>query len=103
MPSLPAWSSLTQARQDNVKRGGASRLSRVPNGPDPGGFVAPSTLTPADAAAIGKSARSFIADRVIPLEQEAFVTGVDDKLLVHLQQLAHDADLLGAAGPGGER
>jgi acyl-CoA dehydrogenase len=61
--------------------------------------VAPSTLTPADAAAIGKSARSFIADRVIPLEQEAFVTGVDDKLRVHLQQLAHDAGLLAPQAP----
>ena len=53
-----------------------------------------STLTPADAEAFGQPVRRFIADHIIPLEQEAFAAGVDDKLRVQLQQLAHDAGVL---------
>ena len=43
-----------------------------------------STLTPADAEAIAKPVRCFIADRIIPREQEAFAAGVDDKLRIQL-------------------
>jgi alkylation response protein AidB-like acyl-CoA dehydrogenase len=58
-----------------------------------------STLTPADAEVIAKPVRSFIAQSVIPLEQEAFAAGVDDKLRVHLQQLAAEAGLLAPQAP----
>jgi alkylation response protein AidB-like acyl-CoA dehydrogenase len=61
--------------------------------------VAHSTLTPADAEAIGKPVRSFIADHVIPREQEAFAAGVDDELRVHLQHLARDAGVLAPQAP----
>jgi acyl-CoA dehydrogenase len=61
--------------------------------------VSHSTLTPADAEAIGQPVRNFIADNVIPLEQEAFAAGVDDKLRIQLQQLAHDAGLLAPQAP----
>ena len=58
-----------------------------------------STLTQADAEALGQPVRTFIADRVIPLEQEAFAAGVDDKLRIHLQLLADDAGLLAPQAP----
>ena len=58
-----------------------------------------STLTPADAEALGRPVRRFIADRIIPLEQEAFAAGVDDKLRIKLQQLAHDAGVLAPQAP----
>jgi acyl-CoA dehydrogenase len=58
-----------------------------------------STLTPADAEAIAKPVRRFIADRIIPREQEAFAAGVDDKLRIQLQQLAHHAGVLAPQAP----
>jgi hypothetical protein len=58
-----------------------------------------STLTPADAETLGQPGRRFIADRVIPLEQEAFAAGVDHKLRIQLQQLAHDAGVLAPKAP----
>jgi len=56
-------------------------------------------LTPADAEAIGRPVRRFIAECVIPLEQEAFAAGVDDKLRIRLQQLAYDAGVLAPQAP----
>ena len=58
-----------------------------------------STLSAADSEALGQPVRRFIADYVIPLEQEAFAAGVDDKLRIRLQQLAHDAGLLAPQVP----
>ena len=61
--------------------------------------MALSLLTPADAEAIRQPVRRFIADCVIPLEQEAFAAGVDDKMRIHLQQLARDAGVLAPQAP----
>ncbi len=58
-----------------------------------------SVITPADAERLGRPVRRFIADSIIPLEQEAFAAGLDDKLRVHLQQLASDAGLLAPQAP----
>jgi acyl-CoA dehydrogenase len=62
-------------------------------------LVAHSVITPADAERIGQPVRRFIADFIIPLEQEAFAVGLDDKLRVQLQQLASDAGLLAPQAP----
>jgi acyl-CoA dehydrogenase len=62
-------------------------------------LVPHSVLTPADAERLGQQVRGFIADSIIPLEQEAFAAGLDDKLRVHLQQLANDAGLLAPQAP----
>jgi len=51
-------------------------------------------LSPADAAAIGQPVRRFIADAIVPLEQDAFTRGVDDDLRVRMQKLADDAGML---------
>ena len=58
-----------------------------------------SVITPADAERLGQPVRRFIADSIIPLEQEAFAAGLDDKLRVQLQQLASDASLLAPQAP----
>jgi acyl-CoA dehydrogenase len=58
-----------------------------------------SVLTPADAERLGRPVRRFIAGSIIPLEQEALAAGLDDKLRVHLQQLANDAGLLAPQAP----
>ena len=58
-----------------------------------------STLSAADSEALGQPVRRFIADHIIPLEQEAFAAGVDDKLRIQMQQLAHDAGLLAPQAP----
>ena len=58
-----------------------------------------SVITPADAEAIGKPVRAFIADSVIPLEREALATGVTDELRVRLQGLARAAGLLAPQAP----
>ena len=58
-----------------------------------------SVITPADAERLGQQVRRFIADSIIPLEQEALAAGLDDKLRVHLQQLASDAGLLAPQAP----
>ena len=52
-----------------------------------------------DAEALAERVRSFIADLVIPLEQEAFARGVDDGLRVRLQDLARAAGLLAPQAP----
>jgi acyl-CoA dehydrogenase len=62
-------------------------------------LVPHTVLTPADAERLGQPVRRFIADSIIPLEQEAFAAGLDDKLRVHLQQLANDAGLLAPQAP----
>jgi acyl-CoA dehydrogenase len=55
-------------------------------------------ITPA-ADAMLERARRFIVDTVIPLEQEAFVAGVDDKLRVRLQDAARAAGVLAPQAP----
>jgi acyl-CoA dehydrogenase len=62
-------------------------------------LVPHSVITPADAERLGQPVRRFIADSIIPLEQEAFAVGLDDKLRVQLQQLASDAGLLAPQAP----
>jgi acyl-CoA dehydrogenase len=62
-------------------------------------LVPHSVITPADAERLGQQVRRFIADSIIPLEQEALAAGLDDKLRVHLQQLASDAGLLAPQAP----
>ena len=57
-----------------------------------------STLSAADAEAPGQP---VIADYIIPLEQEAFAAGVDDKLRIQMQRLAHDAGVLAPQAPAG--
>jgi acyl-CoA dehydrogenase len=52
-----------------------------------------------DAEALAGRVRSFIADMVIPLEQEAFARGADDGLRVRLQDLARAAGLLAPQAP----
>jgi acyl-CoA dehydrogenase len=51
-------------------------------------------LSSADAEAIARPVRKFIAEAIIPLEQKAFSQGIDDDLRIHMQQLARDAGLL---------
>lgn len=58
-----------------------------------------SFITPADAEAIGEHVRGFIADSVIPLEQEALAGGVTDELRIRLQGLARAAGLLAPQAP----
>jgi hypothetical protein len=58
-------------------------------------------LSAADAEALGQPVRRFIADHIIPLEQEAFAAGVGDKLRFQMQQLAHDAGVLAPQAPVG--
>jgi hypothetical protein len=60
-----------------------------------------STLPAADAEALGQPVRRFIADHIIPLEQKAFAAGVDAKLRIQMQQLAHDAGVLAPQAPAG--
>jgi acyl-CoA dehydrogenase len=53
-----------------------------------------SVTFPAGAEAFQQRVRSFIAESVIPLEQEAFVSGVDDRLRIRLQDAARAAGVL---------
>ena len=55
--------------------------------------------TAAETEAFRQRARSFIAGTVIPLEQEAFVSGVDDTLRVRLQDAARAAGVLAPQAP----
>ncbi len=55
--------------------------------------------TAAGTEAWRQRVRSFIADTVIPLEQEAFAGGVDDVLRVRLQQAARAAGVLAPQAP----
>ena len=57
------------------------------------------TLSAADAGALGLPVQRFIADYIIPLEQEAFAAGVDEKLRIRLQQMAHDVGVLAPQAP----
>ncbi len=54
---------------------------------------------PAETEAFRQRVRSFIAGTVIPLEQEAFVSGVDDALRVRLQDAARAAGVLAPQAP----
>jgi acyl-CoA dehydrogenase len=58
-----------------------------------------SAVIPPEADALLQRARRFIARTVIPLEQEAFVAGVDDKLRVRLQDAARAAGVLAPQAP----
>jgi len=60
----------------------------------------PVTAThPPEAVALKQRVRDFIAHAVIPLEQEAFVAGVDDGLRIRLQEAALRAGLLAPQAP----
>jgi acyl-CoA dehydrogenase len=61
--------------------------------------VSVSVLIPDGAEAFRQRIRSFIADSVIPLEQEAFAAGVDDGLRVRLQDAARAAGVLAPQAP----
>jgi acyl-CoA dehydrogenase len=58
-----------------------------------------SAVIPPEADALLLRVRRFIADTVIPVEQEAFVAGVDDKLRVRLQDAARAAGVLAPQAP----
>jgi acyl-CoA dehydrogenase len=58
-----------------------------------------SVTTAAETEAFRERVRSFIAGTVIPLEQEAFVSGVDDALRVRLQDAARAAGVLAPQAP----
>lgn len=58
-----------------------------------------SVTFPDEAEALRQRVRSFIARSVIPLEQEAFVSGVDDALRVRLQDAARAAGVLAPQAP----
>jgi acyl-CoA dehydrogenase len=55
--------------------------------------------TAAETEAFRQRVRSFIAGTVIPLEQEAFVSGVDDALRIRLQDAARAAGVLAPQAP----
>ena len=65
----------------------------------------PENVSPSPAAippepdALVRRVRRFIAEAVIPLEQEAFVGGVDDRLRVRLQDAARAAGVLAPQAP----
>jgi acyl-CoA dehydrogenase len=59
----------------------------------------PSVSTAAETEAFRQRVRSFIAGTVIPLEQEAFVSAVDDTLRVRLQDAARAAGVLAPQAP----
>ena len=61
--------------------------------------MAVSVIIPAGGEAFRERVRSFIAESVIPLEQEAFVSGVDDALRVRLQDAARAAGVLAPQAP----
>ena len=58
-----------------------------------------SVVVPAGAEAFRQRIRAFIAGSVIPVEQEAFVSGVDDALRVRLQDAARAAGVLAPQAP----
>jgi acyl-CoA dehydrogenase len=58
-----------------------------------------SVTTAAETEAFRERVRSFIAGTVIPLEQEAFVSGVDEALRVRLQDAARAAGVLAPQAP----
>ena len=64
-----------------------------------GAEVPVSVTFPAGAEAFRQRIRGFIAGSVIPLEQEAFVRGVDDALRVRLQDAARAAGVLAPQAP----
>src|SRR5580698_1274873 len=97
MPSsLPFSYPETRCARPSVRRVGRKESGRKESGGKP---VQGSVITPADAEAIGKPVRGFIADAVIPLEPEALATGVTDELRVRLQGLAREAGLLAPQAP----
>jgi acyl-CoA dehydrogenase len=59
----------------------------------------PSVSTAAETEAFRQRVRGFIAGTVIPLEQEAFVSGVDDTLRIRLQDAARAAGVLAPQAP----
>jgi acyl-CoA dehydrogenase len=62
--------------------------------------AAPVSVTAPDGAeAFRQRVRSFIASSVIPLEQEAFASGVDEALRVRLQDAARAAGVLAPQAP----
>ena len=65
----------------------------------PGSVKPASAVIAPEADALLGRVRRFIADTVIPLEQEAFVAGVDDKLRVRLQDAARAAGVLAPQAP----
>ena len=68
--------------------------------PASSGAGGPVSVTfPAGAEAFRQRVRGFIAGSVIPLEQEAFVRGVDDALRVRLQDAARAAGVLAPQAP----
>ena len=58
-----------------------------------------SVVFPAGAEAFRQRIRGFIAGSVIPVEQEAFVSGVDDALRIRLQDAARAAGVLAPQAP----
>ena len=58
-----------------------------------------SVVVPAGAEAFRQRIRGFIAGSVIPVEQEAFVSGVDDALRIRLQDAARAAGVLAPQAP----
>jgi len=58
-----------------------------------------SVVVPAGAEAFRQRVRAFIAGSVIPVEQEAFVSGVDDALRIRLQDAARAAGVLAPQAP----
>ena len=58
-----------------------------------------SVVVPAGAEAFRQRIRGFIAGSVIPLEQEAFVSRVDDALRIRLQDAARAAGVLAPQAP----
>ena len=65
----------------------------------PEGVKPASAVIPPETDALLPRVRHFIARTVIPLEQEAFVAGVDDKLRVRLQDAARAAGVLAPQAP----
>jgi len=75
-------------------------VSQVPVSPAADAPAVPVSVTfPAEAEAYRQRVRHFIAESVIPLEQEAFVSGVDDALRVRLQDAARAAGVLAPQAP----
>ena len=61
--------------------------------------MAVSVIIPAGGEAFQQRVLSFIAESVIPVEQEAFISGVDDGLRVRLQDAARAAGVLAPQAP----
>jgi acyl-CoA dehydrogenase len=65
----------------------------------PASQTPPAVTIPPETEAALQRARDFIAGTVIPMEQDAFVTGVDDKLRIRLQDAARAAGVLAPQVP----